>query len=69
MQTGTAWTNICNEFNIGTGTTEPHHPWQNPAERKIGTVKNAVNRLMDRTNTPANLWFQCTVIIIRTQWL
>lgn len=63
MQTGTAWTSICNEFNIGTGTTEPHHPWQNPAERKIGTVKNAVNRLMDRTNTPSKLWFQCTIYV------
>ena len=47
MQTGASWSHICNEFNIGTGTTEPHHPWQNPAERKIGTVKTAINRLMD----------------------
>ena len=63
MQTGISWSEICNEFNIGTGTTEPKHPWQNPAERKIGTVKNAVNRLMDRTNSPGNLWFQCTVFV------
>ena len=63
MQTGASWSEICNDFNIGTGTTEPHHPWQNPAERKIGTVKNALNRLMDRTDSPGFLWFQCTIFV------
>ena len=63
MQTGSKWTEICNDYNIGTGTTEPKHPWQNPAERKIQSVKKAVNRLMDRTNCPEFLWFQCTIFI------
>ena len=63
MQTGSRWMDICNEYNIGTSTTEPRHPWQNRAERKIGTVKKAVNRLMDRTNSPGCLWFQCTVFV------
>jgi hypothetical protein len=63
MQTGSRWMDICDNYNIGTSTTEPHHPWQNRAERKIGTVKQSVNRLMDRTNSPGFLWFQCTVFV------
>ena len=63
MQTGSKWMDICDNYNIGTSTTEPLHPWQNRAERKIGTVKAAVNRLMDRTNCPDPLWFQCTVFV------
>ena len=63
MQTGLKWMEICNDYNIGTSTTEPKHPWQNRAERKIQTVKSSVNRLMDRTNTPGCLWYQCTVFV------
>ena len=32
MQTGTVFMDVCNFYNIGTETTEPHHPEQNPAE-------------------------------------
>jgi hypothetical protein len=60
MQTGLAWKKLCQTYNIEDMTTEPHHPHQNPAERRIKTVKNGVNRIMDRTATPKFMWFYCT---------
>ena len=45
---------LCNVYIIGTETTEPHHPHQNPAENRIGTVKMVANRVMDRSGCPAN---------------
>ena len=40
--------------------TEPHSPWQNPAEMNgVKYLKNHSQVLMDRTNTPPNLWFLC----------
>ena len=59
MQCGKAWTEICNRYNIKTSSTEPHHPQQNPSERKIKTAKNRVLRLMDHTGTPGCLWLEC----------
>jgi len=39
--------------------TEPHHPNQNPAERRIQEIKATTNVIMDRTNTPEDLWYLC----------
>ena len=40
--------------------TEPHHPHQNPVEGgAIKFLKSRSTVLMDRTNTPAPLWFLC----------
>ena len=60
MQTGTACMDVCNFYNIGTETTEPHHPEQNPAENRIGTLKTVTNRLMDRTDAPDWLWLRAS---------
>jgi hypothetical protein len=35
--------------------SEPHQHHQNPAERRYQTVKNATNRILDRTGTPLHL--------------
>jgi hypothetical protein len=35
---GRTWTQHCCTHGIGTETTEPHHPWQNPAEKMIGNL-------------------------------
>ena len=37
--------------------TEPHHLNQNPAERRIQDIKKTSNVMMDRTGTPADLWY------------
>ena len=40
--------------------TEPHSPWQNPAElHGVKYLKDHGQTLMNRTNTPENLWFLC----------
>jgi len=44
--------------------TEPHHPHQNPVEGgAIKYLKSKSKTLMDRTNTPPNLWFLCNKYI------
>ena len=35
MQIGDAWKQVLRKYNISASTTEPHHPHQNPAERRI----------------------------------
>ena len=52
---------ICRFYNISTEYTEPHHPEQNPAENRIGTLKNTTSRLMDRTGCPNHLWLCATI--------
>jgi hypothetical protein len=38
--------------------TEPHSPWQNPAELKsVMYLKSHAQVLLERTGTPDNLWF------------
>jgi hypothetical protein len=38
--------------------TEPHSPWQNPAELNgVKYLKSHAQALLDRTGEPDNLWF------------
>jgi hypothetical protein len=37
---------------IGTETTEPHHPWQNPAEKRIRYLSNMVKIVMREFGAP-----------------
>ena len=48
---------------IGDWQSEPHQQQQNPAERRFQTVKNAANRIMDRTGAPPNTWFLCLAYV------
>ena len=41
---------------IGSWQSEPHQQQQNPAERRYQTIKDATNRLMDRTGALASTW-------------
>ena len=59
MQNSAAWKKIERIYQIKQATCEPDNQHQNPAERKIQTVKNGVNRIMDRTMTPKFAWFEC----------
>ena len=63
MQTGKSFMDICNVYTIGTERTEPHHPHQNPAENRIGTVKMVANRVMDRSGCPNNLWLRTVIFV------
>lgn len=60
METSRAWKNILRKYNINIQNTEPYHPNQNYAERRIQEVKKIANRIMDHTNTPDSLWVYST---------
>ena len=49
---GKTWTKHCRNYVIGTETTEPHHPWQNPAEKRIGYLSTMVKNVMQEFNVP-----------------
>ena len=49
---------INRDYCISDAFTEPHSPWQNPAETNgVRFLKPHAQVLMDRAGTPASLWF------------
>ncbi len=52
---------ILRKYNIKDLQTEPHHPNQNPAERRIQEIKKTANTVMDRSGAPGCLWYLATV--------
>ena len=48
---------------ISSWQSEPHQQQQNPAERRIQTVKTMLNRIMDRTGAPAFTWLLCLLYV------
>jgi len=53
------WKRLCLKHRVHMKRTEPHSPWQNPAESAGGYVKRNVSRLMRSTNCPLRLWDYC----------
>ena len=62
MELSKNWRSILRKYNISSSTTEPHHSWQNHAERRIQEYKKGVNRILDRTGAPSNLWFYALLL-------
>ena len=52
MQTGHLFNKILSKYKVKSEYTEPNHPHQNPAERRIQDVKRKTTKVMDRTDTP-----------------
>ena len=46
------WGRTCKRHKIFQRITEPHSPWQNPAELSGGIIKRKVQNTMRKTNTP-----------------
>ena len=42
----------CRDVCIDNITTEPHSPWQNPAEKRIGTLGSMVRNAMQTFGVP-----------------
>ena len=59
MQCSEAWNTILRKHNSQDKFTEPCNPQQNPAERKIGHLKNAMKRVFNDTNCCALLCLAC----------
>ena len=51
-ETGSLWTTVSRDQCISNETTEPQHPWQNPAEPQIGALNAMVKRTMTAFNVP-----------------
>ena len=49
---GTGWNQYCQNFCIEQQTTEPHHPWQNLAEKRIGNLSVMVRQCMREFEIP-----------------
>ena len=62
MERSKAWSDILRKYTISSSTTEPHHPHQNPAERRIQELKKGTNRILDRTGAPSYLWFYALLL-------
>ena len=63
MQTGQKWIDVLRKFAIGSEHTEPKHPQQNPAERRIKTVKSTTRKVLDRSGAPEYLWYMCMLYV------
>ena len=61
VETSKKWKDILRQYQVGESYTEPHHPQQNPAERRIGTIKDLTRRILDRSGAPAYLWYRAMV--------
>ena len=48
---------------ISAWQSEPKQQHQNPAERRIQTVKDICNRIMDRVGAPAHTWLLCLMYV------
>ena len=52
-------TNLLRAYVIDSWQSEPEHQNQNYFERCYQTIKTYVNRIMDRTGSPPELWLLC----------
>ena len=55
---------ILRMYNIKDMQSEAYQQNQNYAENRIGYVKATVNILLDRTGSPANLWYLCMQYVV-----
>ena len=51
---GHVWNTHCRDNCIGQTSTEPDSPWQNPAERRIGSLASMVKNVMAAFDVPLN---------------
>ena len=57
------WGKMCVRHKIKQSRTEPHSPWQNPAELGGGIVKRKVRYLMKSKACPVILWDYCWALV------
>ncbi len=62
-ETGNRVKDILRYLLIGSWFSEAYQQHQNFCERRINTIKHAVNRLMDRTGSPPDVWLLCLLYV------
>jgi len=63
---GEKWTEHCRDHCIRMLTSEPGHPWKNPAKKRIGTLGNMVIANMRETGMPMQYhnWMQLWCVVL-----
>ena len=64
MQNSAGWKAYERKMQIKSELSEPHNQQQNPAERRIQTIKSNTNQIMDHTGTPTFMWFECVQFVM-----
>ena len=58
MQASHVWNSIMRDYHVKDEYTEPHHPQQNPAERRHGVIKDKMKRIFSETKCNPRAWFR-----------
>lgn len=66
MQMSFAWQEIQRRYVIGDEWTMPRRPNQNPAEPAIGTLKDQLATLLDRSGAPDDCWLLALQLLAYT---
>lgn len=64
MQTGYMWKQYLRRYNVKEQFIEPYNPQQNPAERAIGDLKEAIRKTFIDTGCHPRAWFRLAQHII-----
>ena len=64
MQTSYLWKQYMRRYNCKDKFIEPHNPQQNPAERNIGELKEAIKRAYIDTGCDPRAWYKLVSHII-----
>ncbi|MGH3054674.1 MAG: hypothetical protein ACRDL7_06820, partial [Gaiellaceae bacterium] len=59
---GPEWTRICRRFCMDTETSEPHHPNQNKAERRIQDIKRLTRLMIWKARADIRYWNYAMVL-------
>ena len=63
MHPSQLWNSSLRRYNCADEFTEPYNPQQNPAERKIGVIKNAMKRTFIDTGCDLRAWYRLACLI------
>ena len=64
VEKSTEWHDHLWQHIISKSYTEPHHPQQNPAERRIQFVKGCTMRLLDQVGAPPQFWLLAFTYVV-----
>jgi len=64
MQTSYMWKQYLRRYNVKEKYIEPYNPQQNPAERAIGELQEAIRKLFIDSGCHPRAWYQATQHII-----
>ena len=64
MQTSYVWKQYLRRYNVKSTFIEPYNPQQNPAERTIGDLKEAIKKTFIDTGCDPKAWYRLAQHVI-----